>query len=162
MPAPCRACGRAASRRAAPRIIAAKPAARMMFLTIGDMVEFLSDGLERGRGEERLDLRVPSRAGKPPFDEVLTVVEEEAVAVFAEARARTRHRGGAGKSRCRRALHLHRAAVGEFGKRDFLDRPAVQPGLEAGVVDDAAVAGVETVMHESQARRPQVRSDAQV
>src|SRR4051812_42941842 len=68
MPAACSACGRAARLRAAPRIIAAKPAARMMFLTIGDMVDFLSDGLEHVRAEERLDLCAAAPAGKAPFD----------------------------------------------------------------------------------------------
>src|SRR3954469_1469282 len=161
MPAPCRACGRAATPRAAPRTVAAKPAARMMFLTMGDMVEFLSGGLESVRAEKRLDLRAAADAGQAPCDEVLAVVGEEAVAIFAEARAGTRPRGRTGKSRRRRALDLHWAAVGEFDERDFLDRSAVQPGLEAGVVNDAAVAGVETVMHETPARRRQVRSDAQ-
>src|SRR5581483_6929252 len=105
--------------------------------------------------------RAAAHAGKTPLDEVLAVVGKKAISVFTEPRARAAQRGGAGVRRGEVRMNLHRPAGGELREGHFLDRAAAQPGLEAGVVDDAAVAGVEPVVHEAPAGCREVRSEGQ-
>src|SRR5215467_12710782 len=81
------------------------------------------------------------------------VVREQPVAVLAEPGASALDPGRARERVGRKVLDQDLTAPGEILERDFLDRTAGKKRLEAAVVDDPPVPGVDAVVPVEAARR---------
>jgi hypothetical protein len=85
-------------------------------------------------------------AGNAPFAEVLTVISNDVIHVFAKSRARSRYDFCIGKRprgmrKCKNAL-----PVGELFQRDFLNGAALQAVAKTRVMHDSSVPNVNAVM----------------
>jgi hypothetical protein len=100
-----------------------------------------------------LHLTAAGAAVEAPRDEVLAVVGQQVVLVFAEAAACAAHRFHADELRGRVLTDRDFVAGGELFDGDFLHRAAMQRLREAGIVDDHAVARVDAVVFVARAAR---------
>ena len=91
-----------------------------------------------------------------PFAEVLTVVGQQSVGVFAQSGARSADHLPTIEVRCRIGSDPARVAARETSERNLFHRPSVEAMCESRVMHDLAIADVDSVMLVTTARRDNV------
>jgi hypothetical protein len=108
--------------------------------------------------QEVLDLKAALLVLDAPLAEVLAVVCEKSVAIFADAGERPTRHFCAGESRRRMDPDPDRPSQREARERNFLQRSSPQSAHSRFVVYDFAAPNIDAVMAEATARRNQVRA----
>jgi len=109
--------------------------------------------------EACMNLFAAAFAEQAPCAEVLAVVRQQAVAVFAEARAGAQHGFFAGILRERMRAHGDGVTVGKCLERDFFDGAAMRGLGETCVVNDLAAADINAVVFVAAALRDQMGTE---
>jgi hypothetical protein len=91
-------------------------------------------------------LIAPLLAAQTPFAEVLTVVGQQPIAVFAYSRARPADHLPMIEVRWRIGSDPGRVAAGETSETNLFHRPSVQAVCESRVMHDLATTDIDSVM----------------
>jgi hypothetical protein len=105
------------------------------------------------------DLFAAAFAEQAPCAEVLAVIGQQAIAVFAEPRASAQHGMRARIRREPTRAHRNGVAIGELLDWDFFDGAATHGLRETRVVDDHTATSINTVMFVAMAFRDQVGTE---
>lgn len=111
---------------------------------------------------EGLDLGAAMQTAGAPFAEVLAVVREKTIAVFPESRAGASNDFSSLVGIGRMGPDPYYFASSEAFERDLLYRTSDQAERVRGVVDNASLADVNTVMQVTSARRHEMRTQGRL
>lgn len=89
---------------------------------------------------------------------MLTVIGQQAVAVFADSGTRSAHHFGTIEARRRLGSDPERMSMGELRQRNVFHRSCAQATREASVLHDSALPHINAVMHVASAWRNDVRT----
>lgn len=97
-------------------------------------------------------------AQQTPSAEVLAVVGQQVIAIFAQTAASTGHRSRTRITSARLRLYRYAMAAGEILERGFFHGAGVERVAEAGVVDDTAFSNIDPVVGVPLAFRYEMRA----
>ena len=111
-----------------------------------------------GQRKPRFDLKAPCLAMQTPFTEVLAVVRQQPIAVFADTGSRPTDDVSDIESAWRAGPYPDTLAACETSERNFFHRSTAQTVRETRVVNDLASADVDAVMQIAATGRDEVRT----